>query len=144
MTRNEILEIQRQLGLKQDGIYGPKTAAAYQRWLDANTVESMPTPAPVAAKPWWTSKTVIFTLATIGVSIAGLLGVDLDKSLLTETITAAITLVTGVLALWANARRTAPIDNTLIAPGVRLAARTHPVPPTSTPNSTSNTGPFGY
>ena len=34
MTRTEILEIQRQLALTQDGIYGPKTAAAYQRWLE--------------------------------------------------------------------------------------------------------------
>ena len=34
MTRAETLEIQRQLGLKADGIYGPKTAAAYQRWLE--------------------------------------------------------------------------------------------------------------
>ena len=55
MTRSETLEIQRQLGIKQDGIYGPKTAQAYQRWLNANTPYeiNMPTPAPKPAAPWW-------------------------------------------------------------------------------------------
>lgn len=137
MTPNEVRYLQIKL-TKQgfpvavDGIYGPKTRDAYAAYLDQDT--NVPTVVPPAAKPWWQSKTAIFTLATILVSIAALAGFDVDKSQLTEVITSALTLVTGLLALWSNARRRAPIDSSLIAPGVRIAAPTRPVPPKSETN----------
>ena len=81
MTRAETLEIQRQLGLKADGIYGPKTAQAYQRWLNANTPYeiNMPTPAPKPAAHWWRHKVVIGLLATALAGITSRWGVDADE-----------------------------------------------------------------
>jgi len=137
MTKNEVRYLQIKL-TKQgfpvtvDGVYGPKTRDAYAAYLDQDT--KVPTVVPTAAKPWWQSKTAIFTLATILVSIAALAGYDVDKSQLIEVISSALTLVTGLLALWANARRSAPIDNSIIAPGVRITSRSRPVPPKSETN----------
>lgn len=123
MTKSEIIELQTKLNeqgfnLVVDGRYGEKTRAAYAAYLDRDT--KVPTLAPPAPKPWWTSKTAIFILATIGVSLAALFGVELDKQNLVETLTALATLVTSVLALYANARRSAPLDTELVLPGVRL------------------------
>lgn len=123
MTKSEIIELQTKLNkqgfnLVVDGRYGEKTRAAYAAYLDRDT--QVPTLVPPAPIPWWTSKTAIFILATIGVSLAALFGVELDKQNLVEALTALATLVTSILALYANARRSAPLDTELVLPGVRL------------------------
>lgn len=131
MTRAETLEIQRQLGLTPDGIYGPKTAQAYQQWLDDNTVESMPTPAPRPAAPWWRHKVVIGLLATVLAGITSRWGVNADE--LTAILLQLAEVAGLVLAAWGTVRRSAPIDPTLVA---RVGARDVrlPVRPDRTPD----------
>ena len=143
MTRAEIITIQSQLGLKQDGIYGPKTAQAYQRWLDANTVPSMPTPAPPAAKPWWRHKVVLGLLATILAGVTARWGVDANE--LTDILLKLAEVAGLVLAAWGTVpAQSVPVDPTLVArlrgQSVRLPSA-HKMPADS---ETNQPGPFGY
>ena len=144
MTRAEILTIQRQLGLKADGIYGPKTAQAYQAWLDANTVPSMPTPAPAPAAPWWRHKVVLGLLATVLAGVTARWGVDANE--LTEILLKAAELAGLALAAWGTAPSQArPVDPTLMArigaKSVRLQGA-HKVP--TDRQTDQSVGPFGY
>ena len=155
MTKQEIIDLRSQQAIAElqiqlnkqgfnlvvDGRYGEKTRAAYAAYLDRDT--QVPTLVPPAPKPWWASKTALFTLATIGVSLAALFGVELDKQSLVETLTALATLVTSILALYANSRRRAPLDSTLIMPGVRIKT-SGGVPAQGKSDSGSPPGPFGY
>ena len=144
MTRAEILEIQRQLGLTPDGIYGPKTAQAYQRWLDDNTVEAMPTPAPRPAAPWWRHKVVLGLLASVLAGITSRWGVDADE--LTAILLQVAEVAGLVLAAWGTtpAQATA-VDPTLVArvhgQSVRLPSA-HPLPADG--EADKQPGPFGY
>lgn len=144
MTRAETLEIQRQLGLMADGIYGPKTAAAYQAWLDANTTQEMPTPAPPAAKPWWTSRAIWGLLATVVANIAGRSGWVIDSEGLTNVLLQAVEVAGLALALFGTVRRTAPLDPGLVAPGLRLAGRPRDVSSPGQAPCEHHDGPFGY
>lgn len=144
MTRAETLEIQRQLGLKADGIYGPKTAQAYQRWLDENTVPSMPTPAPKPAAPWWRHKVVIGLLATALAGLTAQWGVDANE--LTAILLQLAEVAGLVLAAWGTVPAQAvAVDPTLVArvhgQSVRLPSA-HKVPPDGSSDQPS--GPFGY
>ena len=144
MTRAETLEIQRQLGLKADGIYGPKTAQAYQRWLDANTVESMPTPAPAAAKPWYLSRAVIGILVSLIAVITERMGWIVDANTLT-TLAVQLAEVAGLaLAFVGTVRRRAAIDNSLVAPGVRIHTLSPSVPTKRETDIDHLRGPFGF
>lgn len=123
MTKQEIIALQTSLReqgypVTVDGIYGPQTRDAYSKYLDKDT--NVPTVVPPAVKPWWTSKTAIFALGTVLVSLAGLWGIPLDAQTLTETLTALATLVSGLLTLWANSRRKGALDTGLVLPGVRI------------------------
>lgn len=138
MTRTETLEIQRQLGLKQDGIYGPKTHDAYQAWINENTVESMPTPAPAAAKPWYLSRSVVGILVSMAALAANFWGWEIDVE---EATTLAFGAGGLLVALVGTLRRRAPIDGSAIAPGVRYQRPTT-VPPDR--RRGGSTGPFGY
>jgi len=150
MTKQEVAALQREINkttgfnLTVDGRYGPKTEEAYQFYINQRTPASVETPVPPAPIPWWQSKTAIFTLATIIVSIASLAGFDIDKSQLTEVIASALTLVTGLLALWSNARRRAPLDRNLLAPGLRIPTGAPVVQPKSETDIQHLRGPFGY
>jgi peptidoglycan hydrolase-like protein with peptidoglycan-binding domain len=144
MTRAEIKALQQSLNqqgfdLVVDGRYGQKTRDAYAAYLDRDP--EVPTQVPPAPIPWWTSKTAIAILSTIVVSLASLAGVTIDGTQLTETLLAATTLITSVLALWANARRAAPIDRGALLPGVRLNSRPRQVP---ADRPADQPGPFGY
>ena len=144
MTRTEILEIQRQLGLKADGIYGPKTAQAYQRWLDANTVEAMPTPAPRPAAPWWRHKVVLGLLASALAGLTAQWGVDANE--LTAILLQLAEVAGLILAAWGTtpAQATA-VDPTLVArvhgQSVRLPSA-HRMPTERADDRPA--GPFGY
>ena len=144
MTRTETLEIQRQLGLTPDGIYGPKTAQAYQRWLDANTVPSMPTPAPPAAKPWYLSRAVIGILVSLIAVIAERLGWTVNANELTTLVVQLAEVAGLALAFVGTVRRRAPIDGTLVVAGVRLPTRASPVPAKRENDIDHLRGPFGY
>jgi peptidoglycan hydrolase-like protein with peptidoglycan-binding domain len=147
MTPAETLKIQRQLNaagwqLEVDGIYGPATARAYQAWLNANTPEAMPTPAPAGAKPWWQSRAVIGVLVSLIAVITERMGWIVDANTLT-TLVVQIAEVAGLaLAFVGTVRRRAPIDGGLIVRGVRYADTTYPVPPDGPTDKTA--GPFGY
>lgn len=143
MTKAEVLSIQRQLGIKADGIYGPVTAQAYQRWLDDNTVESMPTPAPRPAAPWWKHKVVLGLLASALAGLTAKWGVDADE--LTEILLQVAEVAGLVLAAWGTVpAQSVPVDTTLVArvhgQSVRLPSA-HPLPADGPPDQP---GPFGY
>lgn len=144
MTRAEILSIQRQLGLKADGIYGPKTARAYQEWLDANTPEVVTTPAPRPAAPWWRHKVVLGLLATVLAGITSRWGVDADE--LTAILLQLAEVAGLVLAAWGTVPTQAvAVDPTLVArvgaKSVRLPSA-HSVPTDG--EADKQPGPFGY
>ena len=144
MTRAETLEIQRQLGLKADGIYGPKTAQAYQRWLDDNTVPSMPTPAPKPSAPWWRHKVVLGLLASVLAGITSRWGVDADE--LTAILLQLAEVAGLVLAAWGTVpAQSVPVDPTLVArvgiKSVRLPSA-HSLPADG--EADKQPGPFGY
>ena len=144
MTRAEILSIQRQLGLKADGIYGPNTARAYQEWLDANTPEVVPTPAPRPAAPWWRHKVVLGLLASVLAGITSRWGVDADE--LTAILLQVAEVAGLVLAAWGTVpAQSVPVDPTLVArvhgQSVRLPSA-HPLPADG--EADKQPGPFGY
>ena len=155
MTKQEIIDLRSQqaiaelqiqlnkqgFNLKVDGVYGKKTRDAYAEYLDRDP--QVPTLVPPAPIPWWQNKTALSILATILVAVGSLFGLDLDTQNLSEILTLAATLVTSVLALLANARSVAPVDRTLVAPGLRLKT-SGGVPAKSQSDSGSTPGPFGY
>lgn len=111
--------------LTVDGRYGPQTAAALQAYrtsLGAASIEdpeaSIQTPEP--AKPWWASKAVIGAVATILVGIASVAGYALDPSQVGLVLSSLAGLITGGVSLYGSITRSAPIDRSLVAPGVRL------------------------
>ncbi len=145
MTRAEIIALQRQLNadgsrLVVDGVYGQRTAEAYQDWLNQHTPENVATPAPPAAKPWYLSRAVIGILIAGVALIANYWGVEIDVEKATELAVAGAGLV---LALVGTVRRKSSIDPTLVAFGLRLPARANKVP-ADEPAASHLRGPFGY
>lgn len=143
MTKSEIITIQRQLNaagwsVKIDGVYGPETHNAYQAWLNANTPESMPTPAPAAAKPWFLSRAVIGILVSMAALAANVWGWEIDVE---EATTLAVGAGGLLMALVGTLRRRAPIDGSVLAPGVRFSSAAKVSPDRRRGGST---GPFGY
>ena len=150
MTKTEILNLQRDLkergyGIVVDGVYGPCTASAYQDWLDQHTPQDVVTPAPPAAKPWWTSRAILGLLATVLAMLAGHFGLEIDDATLTPILLQVVELGGLVIAAWGTATRKAPIDNSLVArvngQSVRLPSA-HPLPADS--EADKQPGPFGY
>lgn len=143
MTRTETFKIQRQLGLKEDGIYGPVTHAAYQAWLDANTPPEMPTPAPAAATPWWRHKVVLGLLATVLAGITARWGVDANE--LTELLLKATELAGLVLAAWGTApSQSRAVDPTLVARLGEQSVRLPSAHQVHADRQADKPGPFGF
>jgi hypothetical protein len=103
-----------------DGIWGPQTAAAYETYL-ASKPEDPVIVTPTPAKPWWTSKAQLGALVTVAVAAASIAGYSIDATMATELVFAGVTLVSGLLSVWGNIKRDAPIDPDLVAPGVRIS-----------------------
>ena len=148
MTKADTLKLQRAInaefgwGLREDGVYGPKTAEAYQYYLDQKTPRNVPTPAPVGAKPWYLSRSVIGILVSLIAVIAERLGWTVNANELT-TLLVQLAEVGGLaLAFVGTVRRRAAIDSSLVAPGLRYPTRTPPVPPDRPTDRP--TGPFGH
>lgn len=100
--------------LSVDGVYGPKTQAAYHRYLDEVDPDT-PTMTPAAAKPWWTSRTIL-GLAASGIAlIVSRWGWQVDDAHLTQLLTEVVQFGGLVLAFWGTVRRAGPIDQTLVA-----------------------------
>ena len=147
MTRAETLTIQQQLNaagwrLKEDGVYGPVTARAYQAWLNAHTPEAMPTPAPVAAKPWYLSRAILGLLASAAATLAGQAGWMVNADEITALLVQLVEVGGLVLAFIGTVRRRQPIDPTLVATGVRYPTRAPDLSPDG--DSDRPPGPFGY
>lgn len=147
MTRPEIIALQRQLlsagyGLKVDGVYGPKTAEAYQDWLNAITPETALTPAPVGAKPWYLSRSVIGILVSLIAVIAERAGWMIDANEATILVMQLLEFGGLALAFIGTVRRRASIDPTLMAPGLRYPTRANPV--RANGETDKPAGPFGY
>lgn len=130
MTRAETRRLQQHLNrqglgpLIEDGIYGPATESAYQRYLRLHTPIDL-APAPPAAKPWWASSAMWGALTTIGLTLAGIF-IDvssINAGALTDALVSVSTGIAGLLALYGTIKRQAPIDPTLAAPGVRWGTR---------------------
>lgn len=148
MTRAEIVTLQRDLkergyGLVVDGVYGPRTAEAYQDWLNQHTPQDVITPAPAAAKPWYLSRAVIGILVSLIAVITERMGWIVDANTLTTLIVQLAEVAGLALAFIGTVRRRAAIDSTLVAPGVRLPTRARPVP-ADDPDVSHLRGPFGY
>ena len=149
MTRAEIITLQRDLAargypLKVDGVYGPKTATAYQDWLDQHTPQDVITPAPRAATPWWRHKVVLGLLATVLAGVTARWGVDANE--LTEILLKIAEVAGLLLAAWGTAPSQAtPVDPTLVArvggESVRLPG---PHPVLAERDSNQPPGPFGF
>ena len=148
MSKSETLALQRAInaefgwGLREDGIYGPKTAEAYQYYLNQKTPRNVPTPAPTGAKPWYLSRAVIGVLVSLIAVITERMGWIVDANTLT-TLVVQIAEVAGLaLAFVGTVRRRAPIDPTLAAPGLRYPTRAPDLPAGGHPHQPP--GPFGY
>lgn len=144
VTRAEVRYLQQQLNaagyghLVEDGIYGPKTAAAYARFearQDLPAIDmggervAVEPPLATPAKPWWQSRAILGLLASLLAMIAGRLGWSIDDGQITEMLLRAVELGGLALAAWGTVRRSAPIDPTLVARvgtrDVRLPVRSH-------------------
>ena len=150
MTKDEISNAQRAINdagigpVIEDGIYGAETAAAYRELLRLSEFggESQPMPSPPAPKPWWTSRAVLGTLSAILASGLGLMGLSLDTGQMTEILVTLTTLVSSGIALYGSINRTAPIDPSLVAPGVRLRRDALPPVPDAPDSDGRALGPF--
>jgi hypothetical protein len=141
MTRSDIIRIQRTINdaglgpVVVDGIYGPRTEAAYAELLRYSEIGGYGNDAPVppAAKPWWTSRAQVGWLLAVGLNLLSRwLGVELDADAWIPPILEVLSGISALVGLYGNAKRDAPIDPTLVAPGLRLPARgmpDHALPP---------------
>ncbi|MBK1719230.1 peptidoglycan-binding domain-containing protein [Thiocystis violacea] len=132
MTRDQIIRAQQAIndaGLGPvviDGVYGPITATAYAELLRRSTVAGVgaETPAPPAAKPWWTSRAQVGWLLTIALQLLSrTTGMEIDHEVAIPAVLDVLSGFTALLAVWGSTKRAAPIDQTLVLPGVRLSAR---------------------
>lgn len=147
MTKSEIIELQTQLNkqgfnLVVDGRWGEKTRAAYAAYLDRDP--SVPTLVPPAVKPWWQSRAVLGLLATILVGLARRYGIEMDQGGLTDVLLQVAEVAGVALAFYGTVRRSAPIDPSLVAPGLRVTALAAPVSAPGKPADGNSPGPFGY
>lgn len=154
MNREDTITLQRDLNargfgpLTVDGIYGPATAGAYARLIQISDAGGIghAMPVPAAAKPWWTSRALIGSLATVILSVIGMFtGISIDAGAVTDALYALLTAIFGVITLVGTLRRQAPIDPTLALPGVRLGADRLPSERLPTvPDDTKRDPPGGF
>ncbi len=148
MTRTEILTLQRAInaefgwGLREDSIYGPQTAEAYQYYLNQKTPRNVPTPAPAGAKPWYLSRAVIGVLVSLIAVITERMGWIVDANTLTTLVVQVAEVAGLAMAFIGTVRRRQPIDPTLVAPGLRYPTRAPDLSPDG--DSDRPPGPFGY
>lgn len=148
MTSHEVLALQRAInaefgwGLKEDSIYGPKTAEAYQYYLNQKTPRNVPTPVPPGAKPWYLSRAIIGLLASAAATLAGFAGWMVDAHEITTLLVQLVEVGGLVLAFIGTVRRRQPIDPTLVAPGLRYPTRAPDLSPDGPADKPA--GPFGY
>jgi len=151
MTREEVVTLQRQLNaagynLAVDGIYGPKTATAYEEMLTMSSVggEGNKIPTPEPWKPWWTNSVVIASISGLIAGILGVIGWDIDTVDLSTLLTSLAGVVTAGIAIYGAIKNKNPVDPRLIPtdtspPVVSLLDK-----PLQTIGTSGRPGPFGY
>ena len=105
-----------------DGVLGPKTIAAYEAYL-ADLSGHIQTVAPAPAKPWWTSSALIGGLVSLVAWGASFAGFEFDADAAKQVIPELIGIIFAAVAVVGTWRRKAPIDPTLVLPGVRVPTR---------------------
>lgn len=138
MIKQETFELQRKLAALGhytgpiDGIFGPLTAAAYERYWSARHVEiEVPVLSPSPSKPWWrTGRMKGLVVAALGAAalfipalrevdtayLVDLIWENLDHVEQIITALGALAAVAG--SIWSTigaARAKAPVDPTLVA-----------------------------
>jgi len=129
LTRDDIRALQERLTSlgfepgRADGVWVPRTAAAYDAYLASRRVEiSVPMMAPPPAKPWWQSRRIIGAVVAVVAGLASAFaGVSVDATETTELVMQAVSLVGAVLAWYGSIKGNRPIDPDLVFPGVRLS-----------------------
>jgi hypothetical protein len=95
--------------LKEDGIYGKNTAAAFEAYQDEIDPDT-PTVIPAPQQKWWTSKRFLGGVGTILVGILGILGYSVEAEALTQILVALVTLGTGTISLIGALRENGEVD----------------------------------
>lgn len=78
-----------------------------------------PSGASLLAVPWWQSRAMLGSIATILASLAGLFGRVIDVGALTEFLLSLATVISGALALYGTWQRKTAIDQTRLLPGTK-------------------------
>lgn len=106
-----------------DGVWGPKTEAAYEDYL-ATRPKDPTVFTPVVAKPWWESSAMLSSIGTVAAgvgTVAATVSTGGLAALATPTGIGAITaVITGLGGIYGTATRQAPIDPDLVVKGVRI------------------------
>lgn len=150
MTKSEVTALQREINdtcgfnLVVDGRYGPKTADAYQFYINQLTPRRIATPVPPAPKPWWTSRAILGLIASGLALLAARWDWQINEESLTQLLFEVAQFAGLVMAFIGTVRRRAPIDAGAVLPGMRLPGGTAGVPPKSETDIQHLRGPFGY
>jgi hypothetical protein len=118
-----------------DGKWGPLTDAAYTSyWASRQAEISVPVVAPAPEQPWWVSGTHWSLIAIVASGLLGLAGYAVDSGELTQTLATVAATIAGIIGMIRNAKRKAPIDQSLVARvggrDIRLPQlRRDPLPP---------------
>lgn len=137
MTKQEVAALQREINdtcgfkLVVDGIYGPKTAEAYQYYINQFTPRRITTPVPLAQKPWWTSRAIMGLIASGLALLAARWDWQINEDSLTQLLLEVAQFAGLVMAFIGTVRRRAPIDAGAVLPGVRLPGGSAGVPSAS-------------
>ena len=131
-TKAEVRDLQRMLinlgfdvgATGVDGVMGPKTLRAYEQYLATRPKE--PTiMLPNAAIPWWQSKAMLSSIATVAGGVGTLAAVigtgGLAAIAAPEAIGAMMAIVTGAGGIYGTAVRKAPIDPDLVIGDYRIS-----------------------
>lgn len=82
-----------------------------------SSIDEIQANTSLLAVPWWQSRAMLGSVATIIASLAGLFGMIIDVGALTEVLLSLATVISGALALYGTWKRTTAIDQTRLLPG---------------------------
>jgi hypothetical protein len=128
MNKTDIIILQKQINsygygpVAVDGIYGKKTATAYENMVRDSDVGgegiSMPVPAPVT--PWWMHPALISGIATMLATILQMSSIHIDSATVEPLLMSVFGVITGGMAIYAAFKKSSTVDKTLVVPGFRV------------------------
>ena len=117
LTRDDIRALQERLGSlgfdpgRYDGVWGPRTAAAYNAYL-ATRERPVMAVTPPAAKPWWQSRRIIGAAVAVLAGLASAFtGVAVDAAETTELVMQAVSVISAAIAWYGSIKGTQPKMN---------------------------------